>query len=341
MPIMDLVKWDGNPTLLAWKFPSQELSTWTQLVVNESQEAFVVRGGVYDGPFGGGRHVLETENLPLLRGSMGLPFGGKSPFTAEVWFVNRVTNLSIPWGTPDPIQLQDPKYDVMLPVRAFGQYGVQVSDSKKFLLKLVGTLRAFDVTAMKSYFDGVLTARIKQAIATAIIDRKISVLETNMHIEELSNALLSALSKDFEEYGIRLTQFNIRSINVPENDSAVMSLKSALAKKAQLGILGMSYQQDRSFNVLQTAAGNEGAAGGIIGAGVGLGVGLGVGNGFAQSMSSVTNVMTPEASGSTTPSDMNERLRQLKEAGELRASGVLDEESFVLLRNQILGVSNE
>ena len=48
MAIVDRMKWDGSAHLLAWKFPPEELSTWTQLIVNETQEAFVVRGGVYE-----------------------------------------------------------------------------------------------------------------------------------------------------------------------------------------------------------------------------------------------------------------------------------------------------
>ena len=148
MSAIDLVKWNGSPSLLAWKFPSEELSTWTQLIVNESQDAYVVRGGVYEGPFGAGRHTLSTENLPLLRSLIGIPFGGSSPFSAEVWYVNRVTNLDVRWGTPDPIQLLDPRYGIMVPVRAFGQYGIRIVDSKKFLLKLVGTLPGFDADTL-------------------------------------------------------------------------------------------------------------------------------------------------------------------------------------------------
>lgn len=143
---------DGNPNILAWKFPSEELSTWTQLIVNESQEAYLVKSGVYQGPFGAGRHALSTENIPFLSKAMGLPFGGKSPFTAEVWYVNLATNLNIKWGTPDPIQLNDPKYQIMVPVRAFGQYGIRITDPKKFLLKLVGTLKVFDADTLSEYF---------------------------------------------------------------------------------------------------------------------------------------------------------------------------------------------
>lgn len=41
--IIDFVKWDTRPDeqLFAWKFPETNLSTYTQLVVAESQEAIL------------------------------------------------------------------------------------------------------------------------------------------------------------------------------------------------------------------------------------------------------------------------------------------------------------
>lgn len=277
MAVIDLVKWNGNPNILAWRFPSQELSTWTQLIVNETQEAYLVKEGVYQGPFGAGRHTLTTENIPLLRSLIGIPFGGESPFTAEVWYVNRVTNLDIRWGTPDAIQLQDPKYQIMVPVRAFGQYGIRISDPKKFLLKLVGTLPGFDVETLANYFKGVFTTKIKTGIANAIIKNGKSVLEISTELEILSNLLREAMAPDMDEYGVSLAQFNIHSINVPEDDPAVKTLKAALAKRTEMGLLGYNYQQERSFDVMQTAAGNEGTAGGVMGAGLGMGMGMGMG----------------------------------------------------------------
>jgi membrane protease subunit (stomatin/prohibitin family) len=338
MAVIDLVKWDGNPSILAWKFPSDELSTWSQLIVNETQEAFVVHAGVYDGPFGAGRHTLETENIPLIRELIGLPFGGKSPFTAEVWYVNKTINLSILWGTPDPVQLEDPKYNLMLPVRAFGQYGVQVADPKKFLMKLVGTLRGFDVETLNSYFAGVFITRIKQLIASTIIDSKISVLEIAPHLEKLSAKLQKALSSDLAEYGLKLNQFNINSINIPEDDPAVISLKSALAKRAELGILGFTYQQDRSFDVLETAAGNEGAAGSVMGAGIGLGIGAGIVPNIGQMVSGGASILDTSGGSDKVPSESSssERIRLLKELAELRASGVLTAEEFDTAKAKIL-----
>ena len=60
MSIIDVVAWSGrdyNDQTYAWRFPETELSTWTQLLVNESQEAVLYRSGALDGPFGPGRRL--------------------------------------------------------------------------------------------------------------------------------------------------------------------------------------------------------------------------------------------------------------------------------------------
>jgi membrane protease subunit (stomatin/prohibitin family) len=338
LAVIDRVKWDGSPNILAWKFPSQELSTWTQLIVNETQEAYVVRGGVYDGPFGAGRHTLETENLPVIRNLLGIPFGGKSPFAAEVWFVNKSVNVKINWGTPDPIQLEDPKYRVFIPVRAFGQYWVRISDSKRFLLQLVGTLKGFEVGTLQDYLSGILTTQIKQVIADSIIKNEIPVLEMSTRIEELSLGLRNSLTKIVTDYGIEVTQFNFESINVPEDDPAVISLKAALAKRAELGILNLTYQQDRSLDILQTAAGNEGSAGSVLGAGLGLGLGAGLGGPMAQGMSGAASAFNLNGNQqSSSESNSAESIRLLKELSELKSQGFLTEEEFADAKKKIIG----
>lgn len=346
MAVIDRVKWDGSPNILAWKFPdAEELSTWTQLIVNETQEAYLVKEGIYQGPFGAGRHTLSTENIPLLTKAIGLPFGGKSPFTAEVWYVNRTINLDVKWGTPDPIQLLDPKYQIMIPVRAFGQYGICITDTKRFLLKLVGTLSSFDADTLAEYFKGVFITRIKTEIANAIIKNGQSVLEVSTQLETISNMLKQALSVEMAEYGIGLFQFNIHSINVPEDDAAVQSLKTALAKRAEMGIVGFNYQQERSFDVLQTAAGNEGNAGNVMGAGIGMGMGMGMG----VPMGNVFGQMTPHLqTGAPAPKPAHEnnpatsstheqRIQLLKDLVELKNSGVFSEEEFVVEKLKVLG----
>ena len=161
MAIVDVVKYNGGPDVLAWKYPSEELGTWTQLIVNESQEAILFKGGKALDVFESGRHTLSTANIPVLNKIVNLPFGGRSPFTAEVWYINKLFSLDIKWGTATPIQIQDPKYGVFVPIRSNGMFGVQIEDSKKFLVKLVGTMGSFDKNTLVKYFRGLYITKAK------------------------------------------------------------------------------------------------------------------------------------------------------------------------------------
>lgn len=284
-----------------------------------------------DGPFGAGRHTLSTDNIPLLRKVIGLPFGGKTPFSAEVWFVNKLTKLDLRWGTSDPIQLQDPKFGIMVPVRAFGQYGVRIADSKKFLLKFVGTMSRFDAQTLSEYFAGVYTMRIKSAIAGAIIKSGRSILEVGADLDSLSAEIQAALASDVAEYGVELSQFSLLSINVPEADPAVKQLKSALARRAEMNIVGFDYQQERSFDILHAAARNEGAAAPLMSAGIGAGMGVAMGG-------SVGNSFKQLAAGlQATPAPVHaDRIRLLKELAELRQQNILTDAEFESEKQRIL-----
>jgi membrane protease subunit (stomatin/prohibitin family) len=288
MAIIEVVKYDGGPDVFAWKFPSDELGTWTQLIVNESQEAVLFKGGQALDVFAAGRHTLTTANIPILNRIVNLPFGGQTPFKAEIWYINRVHSLDIKWGTPTPIQLQDPKYKVFIPVRAFGQFGIQIGESKKFLTKLVGTMPTLDKNNILNFFRGLYLTKAKDAISSYLIKKEISALEINAYLVELSDFLKNAVRPTLNEYGIKLINFFVNDINVPEDDTAVIKLKDALAKKAEMDILGYNYIQERSFDTLEGAATNPGAAqSGIMGAGIGMGMGLSVGGAMGTHMGGI------------------------------------------------------
>ena len=58
MAIVEVVKYNGKSDVFAWKYPSEELGTWTQLIVNEAQEAVLVKSGKVLDVFGSGRHKI-------------------------------------------------------------------------------------------------------------------------------------------------------------------------------------------------------------------------------------------------------------------------------------------
>lgn len=283
MAIVEVIKYNGSPDVFAWKYPNEEIGTWTQLIVNESQEAVLVKGGKVLDVFESGSYTLDTANIPLLNKIINLPFGGRSPFTAEVWYINKAYNLDVKWGTPTPIQIQDPKYGIFAPVRSNGVFGIRIQDSKKFLIKLVGTMQSFDSNTVNKYFRSLYITRVKDAISTYLIHEQISVLEINAYLDELSEYMKDRLKPTMEEYGIELISFLVNEISIPEDDKAVIKLKEALAKRAEMNIIGYSYQQERSFNTLEGAAKNgSSSAKPLMGAGMGLGMGLGMGKGVGS-----------------------------------------------------------
>ena len=255
MAVVEVIKYSGSPDVFAWKHPNSELGTWTQLIVNESQEAVLFKGGQALDVFQSGRHTLDTKNIPLLNKIINLPFGGRSPFAAEIWYINKAYNLDIKWGTPTPIQIQDPKFGVFVPVRTFGQFGMKIDEAKKFLVKLVGTLSVFDSDSITNYFRGLYVSKVKDSISAYLIKKEIGTLEINAYISELSNHIKETMQPVFDEYGITLVNFYIKNISIPEDDPSVIQLKDALAKRAEMNIVGYNYQQQRSFDTLDSELG--------------------------------------------------------------------------------------
>ena len=286
MAIVEVVKYNMGSDVFAWKYPNSELGTWTQVIVNESQEAVLVKNGQICDILQAGRHTLTTNNIPILRGLVNIPFGGKSPFAAEIWFINKAFSLDIKWGTSTPIQIRDPKYSIFIPVRAFGQFGVKVENPKRLLLKLMGTMSLLDADSLVRYFRGFYLTKAKDIISEYFVQKNVSIMEINAYLEEISEYLMESLSPVFQEYGIRLTAFQVNDINVPEDDKARANLKDALSKRAEMDIIGYDYRQKRTFDTLESAAKNESSLhGGIMGSGIGLAMGMEMGSAVGGSMS--------------------------------------------------------
>lgn len=291
MAIVEVIKYNGKPNTMAWKYPSEELGTWTQVIVNETQEVVFVKEGKVLDILPAGRHTLSTENIPILSKLINLPFGGKSPFTAEIWYINKIVALDVKWGTAPAIQLKDPKYNVFVPVTAFGQFGIQIIDSKKFLTKLVGTLPNFEHDVLVKYFRGLLVSNAKNIISNYLVKKEVSILEINAYISEISEELENKLKPELEKYGLDLVNFYVTSIEAPEEDPAVIKLKDALSKRAEMDIVGYDYSMARSFDTLEQVAKNEGSGSNLMNAGIGLGMGLGVGGQFGNQMAGIGSKM--------------------------------------------------
>lgn len=290
MAIIDRVKFDGLATRdwLIYKHPSETLVFGTQLIVSEGQAAVFLKGGKICDVFLPGTHTLSTGNLPIINSIVNLPFGSKTPFTAEIYYINTVTKLDINWGTPDPIQIIDPKYYIRLRVRAFGQLGLKIENYTLFISELIGSMNQADVVRydrILNFYKGVLISKIKTIIADIIINQKISVLEISAMLDDISRRAHELLIPDFEKYGFKIANFYIKSINFPDEDFE--KINQILEDKAAFEIMGDNrYVTKRSFDVYEGAANNESGIAGAFAAG---GIGLSAGTALAGGVNNVLN----------------------------------------------------
>lgn len=291
MGVVDIIKWDANSNELVHKFPSDNLRLGSQLVVYPGQTAFFVKGGKILDEFTNGTYTIKSENIPLLGKIINLPFDGETPLKADVWFVNQIVLLDCKWGTATPLQIEDPTYEVIVPVRAFGQYGFSVTDPHTFLEKLVGNMATFATSKVIEYFRGVILSKLTAILYEKMKEEGLSVLNINANVEVLSDYAKERLADVFGAYGIGIELFNIISISVQENDPSFQRLKEAKDAAAKIKIIGKeNYQMTRSFDVLEKAAENEG---GTVGTAVGLGAGIGIG-GVVGTMAAQTINANPQ-----------------------------------------------
>lgn len=274
--IVRVIKDEIKPSILVKKYGDDSINMGSQLVVYPGQTAFFIKGGKICDEFTSGTYTIKSDNIPILRGLINLPFGGDSPFQADVWFVNQVSILDCKWGTTTPIQVEDPKYGIIIPLRAYGQYGFHISKPRVFLERLIGNLSSFSTEALCEYFKGVILTKLTQIISDKVNADRLSLVNICSNIIQISEYARMCLAETLNGYGIHLEMFNVISINVNESDPSFIKLKQAIDERARIEIMGRdNYQMERSFNVLDKAASNT--SGGLISSAVGIGAGVGIG----------------------------------------------------------------
>lgn len=231
--IAEIIKYEGDNSTFIWKHPCEDFNSLTQLIVHESQEAIFFMNGQALDTFGPGRYTLETQNIPKIGHFLNRTTGDKTPFHCEVYFTNKTVQMGLKWGTDSRIRYIDPDSGIPLAIGASGEMNMQVEDSRKLLVKLVGTMNGISWTdtgrgftkSIQESFRPLISTAVKSNLSTAIKDKQIFILEVDEHLSELSEVLKSKIAPGFEEYGIIIPQFYVTTIVLPEEDPNFRRLK--------------------------------------------------------------------------------------------------------------------
>ena len=228
--VISVVKYEGGDNVLVWKHPVEDFNMGSQLIVHESQEAIFFRDGKALDLFGPGRYTLSTQNLPGLENLYKLPTNTTEYFHSEVYFINTAAIMGIKWGTDSKVRVLDPATGIPLELGASGEFNIKVADTRKLLLKVVGTtggLTATDVIAetggvdiksMSGKFRALIMNKVKSTLARSIRENAISILEIDEQLDVLSVHLQEQINVSLQEYGLVLPEFFITTIVTPDDD---------------------------------------------------------------------------------------------------------------------------
>ena len=282
--------YEGDNTTFIWKHPCEDFDSNTTLTVHESQEAIFFLNGQALDLFPAGKYTLKTENTPKITGFFKRLIGEVSPFHAEVYFINKTEQMAIKWGTDSKVQFMEPKYNFPISIGASGEMSLRVEDSRRLLIKVVGTEKHLGQAKLTQLFRAFLMTKVKSYIARVIRQEEISIFEIDEHLEEISESLRKALYEDFLDYGVALERFFITTVLKPDGEASYEKFKDlhfrqysevAEAKlRQQVGVIdahtsaqktiiesqaiatkraqeGYTYQDERNFDVAEIVAAND------------------------------------------------------------------------------------
>ena len=242
--LISVIKYEGDNEALVWKHPVEDFQYGSQLIVHESQEAIFFKDGQALDLFGSGRYTLETQSLPLLEKLYNLPTEMDGAFHSEVYYINKTTHMGIKWGTDSKVPLFDPGSGLHVELGASGEFSIRVSNSRKLLLKIVGTTSGINENDIlfggKGLFRAMIMAEVKSRLAQVIRESNISILEIYEHLIELSEALSERLKPRLSEYGLELTEFFVSRVVVPDDENFA-KLRAQYAERT----LGIREEQNR------------------------------------------------------------------------------------------------
>lgn len=220
--VVSHIKYEGDNQTFIWKHPIEDFNMGSQVTVHETQEAIFFRDGRALDTLGPGRHTLETQSIPIMNKLYQLPTHPQQAFHAEVYFVNMVTHMGIKWGTPERISVKVPDYGFYVQVGAGGEFSLRVLDSRRLLLKLVGTAKELTTAHLMSdqeaagYFRALIISEVKTLLPQIIRQEKIDLLEADRLYKPLSEGLRLSINRSLAEYGLEMPEFYVTRLVTPE-----------------------------------------------------------------------------------------------------------------------------
>ena len=293
--LLKSLEWvDDSTDTIVYKYQmdGRQIQYGSKLTVRASQVAVFLNKGKIADVFGPGMYALQTSNLPIFTQLMSWGYGFKSPFYADVYFINTKQFTNQRWGTSNPITMRDKDFGTIR-IRGYGNYAFKVENPEVFMKELFGTNSTFSTEDINSYLKSIIVSSISDTIA----ESKISALDIASNLIEFSKVAQESLAETFTNLGLQLTKLVIENISFPEE------VEKAIDTRSSMGVLSDkmdTFVKYQSAHAIRDAAQNQGSAG--LGAQLGTGIALG-------------EMMKKSFESSTTPSQPAENIKYCPSCG--------------------------
>jgi membrane protease subunit (stomatin/prohibitin family) len=214
LPFIEVIEsLSPHPNMLMWKFADadREIKNGAALTVRESQHALLLNEGQLADVFPAGKHILKTENIPILSRLKGWKYGFESPYKADVYFFNTHLFVNLKWGTPSPVLMRDENFG-QVRIRAYGNYNIRIADVGLFFKEYAGTYPSLGIAELELQLRDFIAPKFAEVLAGA----NLAVMDVAGNISGLNEKIQPLIQSLFTGFGLEITHFNVTSVTLPE-----------------------------------------------------------------------------------------------------------------------------
>ena len=262
---------DDRKGQIVFKWPDVNIRKMTRAIVDADELAVFINTGQVVGTMGPGRHQIDANELPFLGAIVDWATGGNA-YRAELYFVGtREYTGNTFGGRIDDVQ--DPQTGMIITLRVFGDYSLQVSDPGALITRLVGTVDVTNNQAITSWVSDQLLKVMRTHVTTQIVRNGWPILGLSAYTTDIEQTVIEKGNEQLATYGLRLIRMGNFDVNLSDDDEAQLK---TLAKDTAYSRLAGSFGQYASGE-MQLGAGQGMAKGGGATGGAFLAAGLGLG----------------------------------------------------------------
>lgn len=262
---------DDKKGQIVFKWPDVNIRKMTRAIVDADELAVFINTGQVLGTLGPGRHQIDANELPFLGAIIDWATGGNA-YRAELYFVGtREYTGNTFGGRIDDVQ--DPQTGMIVTLRVFGDYSLQVSDPGALITRLTGTVDVTNNQAITSWVSDQLLKVMRTHVTTQIVRSGWPILGLSAYTTDIEQTVIQGGNEQLATYGLRIIRMGNFDVNLSDEDEAQLK---ELAKDTAYSRLAGSFQQYASGEMMKGAGegmskGGGGVGGAFIAAGMGLG----------------------------------------------------------------------